>query len=134
MTVEQLPAGGPVPFQYLVLRCVPRVDREEFVNVGVLLYSQAADYLSCASQPTESRLLALAPDLDLDSVRAALDAVGAICRGEQQLGAPAGASLGQRFGWLAAPRSTVLQPGPIHGGLTADPEAELVRLVDILVR
>ncbi len=119
-------------FQYVVLRCVPRVDREEFVNVGVLLYSQSADYLCADSRLDAGRLLALAPDLDLDSVRSALAAVQAVCCAGP--GTAAGAdSLGQRFGWLAAPRSTVVQPGPIHGGLTDDPAHQLRHLLDTLV-
>ncbi|HTZ45453.1 MAG TPA: DUF3037 domain-containing protein [Jatrophihabitans sp.] len=120
-----------LPFQYVVLRCVPRVDREEFVNVGVVLYCQAAGYLSCASQLVEPRLLAFAPDLDLASVRSALAAMAGVCAGTGPSG-PAG--LGQRFGWLAAPRSTTIQPGPVHGGLTDDPAVELAHLVDTLVR
>jgi len=120
-----------VPFQYVVLRCVPRVDREEFLNVGVVLYSQAADYLSCASQLDEVRLLAFAPDLDLGSVRSALAAVAAVCAGRGPSGST---SLGQRFGWLAAPKSTTIQPGPVHGGLAEDPAIELAHLVDMLVR
>ena len=126
--------GDRLPFQYVVLRCVPRVDREEFLNVGVVLYSQAAGFLECASYLTEARLLALAPDLDLESVRSALDMISAVCRGEPRSGAAAGTDLGKRFGWLAAPRSTMLQPGPVHGGMTADPAIELGRLLDMLVR
>lgn len=118
-------------FQYVVLRCVPRVDREEFVNVGVLLYSQSADYLCSASRLDDNRLAALAPDLDVEAVRSALAAVEATCCGRDN--AVAGISLGQRFGWLAAPRSTVVQPGPIHGGLTADPARQLRHLLDALV-
>ncbi|MFL6162491.1 MAG: DUF3037 domain-containing protein [Jatrophihabitantaceae bacterium] len=120
-----------LPFQYVVLRCVPRVDREEFVNVGVVLYSQAADYLSCASHLEEPRLLSLAADLDIASVQAALDAVADCCAGS---GPSAFISLGQRFGWIAAPKSTTIQPGSVHGGLTEDPDIELAHLVDILVR
>jgi hypothetical protein len=120
-------------FQYVVLRCVPRVDREEFVNVGVLLYSQSADYLRAGSHLRDDRLLALAPDLDLDAVRSALTAVEAACCGQPAAMARAGTSLGQRFGWLAAPRSTVVQPGPIHGGITEDPERQLRHLVQTLV-
>jgi hypothetical protein len=123
-----------VPFQYVVLRCVPRVDREEFVNVGVVLYAQSVNYLQCAGQLNEARLLALAPDLDLAAVQSALDAVAAICRGDKAMGAAAETGLGQRFGWLAAPKSTVVQSGPIHGGLTGDPDIELAHLVDMLVR
>lgn len=119
------------PYQYVVLRCVPRVDREEFVNVGVVLYSQAAEFLGCSSQVDEHRLLAFAPELDLASLESGLAAVAGACRGE---GPAAGIPLGQRFGWLAAPRSTMLQPGPVHGGITTDPDVELARLLDVLVR
>ncbi len=122
---------GRFGFQYVVLRCVPRVDREEFVNVGVLLYSQEADYLRAQSHLDTARLRALAPELDLDAVRSALAAIETVCRGEDA--AAAGTSLGQRFGWLAAPRSTVVQPGPIHGGLTVDPARQLRHLVAELV-
>jgi hypothetical protein len=120
-------------FQYVILRCVPRVDREEFVNVGVVLYSQAADYLCARSQLRTDRLRALAPELDLESVRSALATVESICCGEDSVGAAARTNLSQRFGWLAAPRSTVLQPGPIHGGLTTDPAGQLDHLVQTLV-
>jgi len=120
-------------FQYVVLRCVPRVDREEFVNVGVLLYSQAADFLCAASHLSVDRLTALAPDLDLDAVRGSLQAIESICRGDRTSGVAGRGSLGQRFGWLAAPKSTVVQPGPIHGGITDDPAQQLQRLMCALV-
>ncbi len=119
------------PYQYVVLRCVPRVDREEFLNIGVIMYSQAAHFLSCAGYLDETRLLSFAPELDLASLQSALDAVESSCRGD---GPTADSPLGQRFGWLAAPRSTMVQPGPVHGGLAADPDIELARLVDMLVR
>ena len=120
-------------YQYVALRCVPRVDRDEFVNVGVVIHSQSADFLDCAFALDPGRLTALAPQLDLASVDATLEAVRAICRGEQSPGRPTLDTLGQRFGWLAAPRSTVVQPGPVHGGLTSDPAAELQRLLARLV-
>jgi hypothetical protein len=119
-------------FQYVVLRCVPRVDREEFLNVGVVLYCQAADFLASAAHVDEARLHAMAPGLDLAAVRSALSAAEAVCRGEA--GAAGRAPLGTRFGFLSAPRSTVVQPGPVHGGLTADPAAQLQHLLDTLVR
>ena len=134
MTTDAKPVQDAVPFQYVVLRCVPRADREEFVNVGVVLYAQSVDYLRCAGQLDETRLLALAPELDLAAVQSALDAVAATCRGEQAMGPAAQAGPGQRFGWLAAPKSTVIRPGPVHGGLTTDPDVELAHLVDRLVR
>jgi hypothetical protein len=121
-------------FQYVVLRCVPRVDREEFVNVGVVLYSHEADFLACASYVDETRLRALASEVDVAAVRSALAATDAVCRGDVSAGAAGRAALGTRFGFLSAPRSTVVQPGPIHGGLTRDPAAELDRLLTTLVR
>jgi hypothetical protein len=120
-------------FQYVVLRCVPRVDREEFVNVGVVLYCQDADYLAVAAHVDSSRLSALF-DVDPAAVESALTAVDAVCRGAESAGAAGRAPLGTRFGFLAAPRSTVVQPGPVHGGLTTDPPAELAHLLETLVR
>ena len=122
-----------VSYEYVVLRCVPRVDRGEFTNVGVVIHSQAADFLDCAFLVDPDRLRSLSPDLDLESVVATLQTVCAICRGEQAPGRPSLETLGQRFGWLSAPRSTVVQPGPVHGGLTRDPAAELERLLARLV-
>ena len=122
-----------VSYQYVLLRCVPRVDRDEFINVGVVIHSQAADFLGCAFAVDRDRLGSFSPDLDLASVDAALATIGAICRGEHAPGRPTLDGLGQRFGWLAAPRSTVVQPGPVHGGLTSDPPAELERLLALLV-
>jgi hypothetical protein len=122
-----------VSYQYVVLRCVPRVDRDEFVNVGVVIHSQGTDFLGCAFAVDRDRLMSFSPDLDLGAVDAALQTIGAICRGEHAPGRPSLEGLGRRFGWLAAPRSTVVQPGPVHGGLTSDPPAELERLRALLV-
>ena len=120
-------------YQYVVLRCVPRVDREEFVNVGVVLYCQDADYLDIRSHVDSARLGAMAPGLDLAAVESALEAVAAVCRGDASAGAAARAPLGTRFGFLSAPRSTVVQPGPIHGGTTYDPARHLDHLLGTLV-
>ncbi|HET7474444.1 MAG TPA: DUF3037 domain-containing protein [Dermatophilaceae bacterium] len=122
-----------IGYQYVVLRCVPRVDRDEFVNVGVVLYSQAAEYLDARFRVDPQRLRALAPEVDLESVDRALQTVCAVCRGDRSPGLPELPRLGMRFGWLSAPRSTVVQPGPVHGGLAADPAAELDRLLARLV-
>ena len=120
-------------YQYVVLRCVPRVDREEFLNVGVVLYCQAGDFLAVAWHVDRERLLAVHPDVDLDQVCHALDFVDGVCVGDRRGGAAATKPPGQRFGFLRAPKSTVLQPGPVHGGTTTDPAAELDRLLHTLV-
>jgi len=120
-------------YQYVVLRCVPRVDRDEFINVGVVIHSQGAEFLDAAFALDPERLRSFSSELDLASVAATLDAVCAICRGRQAPGLPTLRTLGQRFGWLIAARSTVVQPGPVHGGLTSDPAAELQRLLARLV-
>jgi hypothetical protein len=121
-------------FQYVVLRCVPRVDREEFVNVGVVLYCQQADFLAARCSIDGDRLAALAPDVDVDAVRSALSAIEAVCRGDESAGEAGRAPIGTRFGFVRAPRSTVVQPGPVHGGTTDDPGAELDHLLARLVR
>ncbi len=121
-------------FQYVVLRCVPRVDREEFLNVGVVLYCQQADFLEARCFVDPERLTALAPDVDVDAVRSALAAVEAVCRGDGSAGEAGRAPMGTRFGFVKAPRSTVVQPGPVHGGTTDDPDAQLEHLLDRLVR
>ncbi len=126
-------AESRVGYQYVVLRCVPRVDREEFVNVGVVLYSQQADFLRSLSHVDDARVSAIAPGFDVSAVHSALDAIESVCEGRAAAGAAGQATLTARFGFLAAPRSTVVQPGPIHGGLTTDPAAELVDLAARLV-
>jgi len=121
-------------FQYVVLRCVPRVDREEFVNVGVVLYCQQADFLEARCSVDRDRLEALAPGVDVEAVCSALDAVEAVCRGDASAGEAGRGPMGTRFGFVKAPRSTVVQPGPVHGGRTDDPAAQLEHLLARLVR
>jgi Protein of unknown function (DUF3037) len=121
-------------FQYVVLRCVPRVDREEFLNVGVVLYCQQADFLAARCVVDPDRLVALAPDIDVAAVRSALAAVEAVCRGDESAGEAGRAAMGTRFGFVKAPRSTVVQPGPVHGGTTDDPSGQLDHLVQRLVQ
>lgn len=118
-------------FEYALLRAVPRVERGECVNVGVVLYCQARDFLGTAVHVDDGRLQALDREIDVSAVREAVEAVRRACQGD----GPAGeTSLGQRFRWLTAPRSTVVQAGPVHTGLTDHPEADLSRLLDRLVR
>ena len=122
-----------VSFEYFVVRCVPRVDREEFLNVGVVLYSQESRFLEAACRVDPERLRALAPKIDLDDVNVYLSTIGAICRGDRAAGPASELGPRQRFEWLSAPRSTVVQPGPVHSGLTRDPSAELQHLLESLV-
>lgn len=122
-----------LPYQYVVLRFVPRVDREEFLNIGVVLYCELAGFLDCAWRLPEERLRALAPTTDLDDVEQALSYARLVCAGDPAAGGIAIQAQGARFGYLKAPRSTVVQPGPVHGGQARDPEAELGRLVDSLI-
>jgi hypothetical protein len=122
-----------LPYQYVVLRCVPRVDREEFVNVGVVVYCEAAGYLDVLWQVDADRLRALDAQVDVDHVGEALTFVEGVCAGDERGGAAAHAPLGQRFGFLKAPRSTMLQPGTVHGGLTTDPARQLEHLLHQLV-
>ena len=120
-------------FEYVVLRCVPRVDREEFLNVGVVLHCQRADFLEARCHVDRDRLLAVAPEVDVDAVCSALAAVEAVCRGDASAGEAGRGSLGTRFGFVKAPRSTVVQPGPVHGGTTEDPARQLEHLLERLV-
>ena len=125
-------AGLTHPYQYVVLRCVPRADREEFVNLAVVLYCQGAEFLDVAVHIDPPRLTALAAELDIDSVCLGLDFVKAVCAGSAGPGADS--DLGTRFGFIKAPRSTVVRPGPVHGGITDDPAATMEALVERLVR
>lgn len=116
-----------IGYQYVVLRCVPNVDRGEFVNVGVVLYCQEATFLGCGVALDADRLRGLSPAVDVEAVRSALTRIADVCDGAIDRSAPA--ALGERFGWLAAPRSTMIQPGPIHGGVCDDPQVELERVM-----
>ncbi|MBC7271475.1 MAG: DUF3037 domain-containing protein [Streptomyces sp.] len=121
-------------FEYALLRVVPRIERGECVNAGVLVYCRAKAYVGARTHLDEARLLALDPAVDLAGVRAALGAVEGVCAGGPAAGQAAPDDAGRRFRWLIAPRSTIVQPGPVHTGLTADPAAEAERLLHLLVR
>lgn len=121
------------PFEYAVLRAAPRVQRGEFANVGVLLYCRALDFLQARWDVDAAKLRCLDPNVDIDAVCASLELIRATCAGDAEAGPASATSIGERFRWLAAPRSTVVHAGPIHGGLTTDPEAELDRLLDLYV-
>jgi hypothetical protein len=127
-----VPSVERAPYEWCLLRVVPRVERGELVNAGVVVYCQSRDVLQAAVELDAQRALALAPDLDVAAVRRHLDAAVAVCAGTHP--ATAGLSAGQRFRWLTAPRSTVVQASPVHTGLSDDPAGELTVLLDRLVR
>ncbi|GAA4892069.1 Protein of unknown function (DUF3037) [Stackebrandtia albiflava] len=125
--------AGRVVYEYAVVQVVPRVDRGECMNAGVLLYSQRPLHLSARFALDVDRLRALDPGADEASIRRALDVVARVCAGGPEAGPAAAERLGARFRWLVAPRSTVVRAGPVHTGLTADPEAEAERLLRAMV-
>lgn len=134
--IEGSGAGGPArqPFAYAPIRVVPRAERGECLNAGVILYCRARRFLAARTELDPARLLALAPDLDLAAVGRQLDQIRLLCAGDPASGPIARLPQPERFGWLVAPASTVVQPGPIHAGLTADPAATLERLFATMVR
>jgi len=127
-----MPAAD-VPFAYAILRLVPRVERGERLNVGVVVFCRQRDFLDLRAQIDETRLAALAPDLDVGAVRDSLEAIRAVVCGEPAGGALAALPASERFGWVVAPASTIIQPSQVHTGLTDDPAATLERLFDTLV-
>lgn len=120
------------PFEYATVRVVPRVERGEFVNAGVIVYCRALGFLGARAGLDVDRVRALDPDVEVDAVAAALRALTETCESDGT-GPAAAEEVGRRFRWLTAPRSTVVQPGPVHTGLTADPAAEVERLHALLV-
>jgi hypothetical protein len=123
----------PIPFEYALLRVVPRPERGEFVNAGVVLYCPTLRFLSARVHLDPKRLCALDPKLDCKAVLAHLEAVRTMCAGGQGAGPIGLLSPGERFRWLVAPRSTVVQPSPVHTGLADDPERALEHLVQVMI-
>ena len=121
-------------YDYAIIRVVPRVDRGEQVNVGVILSCADLDFLDARIEADEALLRALDPEIDIETLREHLALIPLICRGGPEAG-PLGALPSRaRFRWLVAPRSTVIQPGPVHTGRTNDPAACLERLLQRVVR
>jgi hypothetical protein len=120
-------------FEYAVIRIVPRVDREEFLNVGVVLYCPSHKFLDLRVAHHHDRLLALDPSLDIEELQQHLSAFGAITRGQGTAGPIGRLDMAGRFRWLTATRSTILQTSKVHPGLCIDPAATLGKLFDNLV-
>lgn len=115
-------------FDYATVRVVPRVEREEFINVGVVLHCPTAAFLGCRLQLRRDRLAALSPHADADAIARHLAAFGDVCHGVVDAGPVAALPLRERFHWLVAPRSAMLQVSAVHSGTCDDLEAELARL------
>ena len=122
---ENAGSGERAPFAYATIRVVPHVEREEFVNVGVVLFSRPRKFLGVEARLDVDRLRVLWAELDLDAVERQLDVIRMVVAGDPAGGAIALLPAAERFGWLSAPASTILQPGPVHAGLADDPEAAL---------
>lgn len=121
------------PFQYAIVQVVPRVERGETFNAGVILLCRPRRFLGARVALDAGRLRALAPDVDPATVRSHLDAVARIAAGEPSGGPIARLGAAERFHWLVAPSSTIIQPSAVHTGLTDDPAAELDHLFETLV-
>lgn len=121
------------PYAYAVLQVVPSIERGERINVGVVLFARARQFLSVRLDLDETRLHALAPEIDVPAVRLMLESIRLIAEGNPLGGEIAMLPQHERFGWIAAPASTVVQPGPVHGGTCVVPEQELEELFSRLV-
>ena len=120
-------------YDYAVIRVVPKVDREEFINAGVIVSCPELSFLEARIKLNEDRLLALDPNVDLDLVRKHLASIPTICRGGDDAGSIGQLPQRRRFEWLVAPRSTVIQTSPVHTGRCGDPSAALDHLVATMV-
>jgi hypothetical protein len=120
--------SAPATFDYAILRVVPRVEREEFVNAGVVVFCLEKRYLDARILLNVDRLKALWPEVDADLVREHLDAIPRICAGDAAAGPIAKLSQRERFHWLTSPRSTIIQPSPVHTGVCDSTEGVLERL------
>ncbi len=127
-----MPAASP--FDYAIVRVVPNVEREEFINVGVILFCRALRFLDARIEPDVERLAVFAPELDLAMVQDQLDLIPRICAGGPEAGPLGSLEQAERFHWLVSPRSTTIQVSPVHPGLCVDPPATLDDLFDTLVR
>jgi hypothetical protein len=126
--------SAELTYDYAVIRVVPRVERGEQVNVGVILSCADTDFLEAAIEMDDAAVLALDPAADLETIRANLATIPVVCRGGAEAGAIGALPPRGRFRWLVSPRSTIIQPSPVHTGRTKDPASCLQHLMDRLVR
>lgn len=130
---EPRDAGGRSPFEYAIIRVIPRVERGEAFNAGIVLMCRPRRFLGARTELDERLLVAMRPDCDPEFVRAHLAAIDGIARGDADAGPIAALSMPERFHWLVSPSSTIIAPSPVHTGLTADPSATLDHLFRTLV-
>lgn len=121
-------------YDYAVIRVVPRVERGEMINAGVILSCPDVEFLEARIELDEARVLALDDGLDLDAIRTHLATIPAVCRGGADAGPIGALPQRNRFHWLVSPRSTTIQMSPVHTGRTTDPARALERLLDTMVR
>jgi hypothetical protein len=126
--------SAELTYDYALIRVVPRPERGEQINVGVILSCVDHDFLQAKIELDPARVRALDPEVDLDAVQAALAAIPAVCAGGPEAGAIGALTPRERFRWLVSPRSTVIQISPVHTGRTSDPAASLEKLLDRMVR
>ena len=120
-------------YEYAVIRVMPRVEREEFMNVGVIVYCAAQKFLAAAFHVDQNKLYAIAPEIDLAVITENLTSLVNICKGGNNAGPIGGLTTPERFRWLTATRSTVIQASKVHPGFCKDPQKTLARLMDELV-
>lgn len=124
----------PNSYDYAVVRVVPRVERGEFINVGVILWCASQDYLGARIELDESRLRSLDPTVSIEAVRSHLASIPRVCAGGPEAGPIGMLSRRERFDWLVAPRSTIIQVSPVHTGRCTDIATTLEHLLDVMVR
>ncbi len=132
--MRQPAAALAYSYDYAIIRVVPRVERGEMINVGVILSCPDVSFLEARIELDDARLLAFDASLDMDAVRAHLDSIPVTCRGGADAGPIGALPQRARFHWLVAPRSTIIQISPVHTGRTDDPAAALERLLNRMVR
>lgn len=120
-------------YDYVIVRVAPRVEREEFINAGVILYCRTRRFLDARIALDSTRLAALAPHIDAQILQQRLDLIPLLCAGGAAAGCIGQLSQAERFHWLVSPRSTIIQTSPVHSGLTSDPRATLQRLLQAMV-
>ena len=121
-------------FDYAIIRVVPRVEREEFVNVGAVVFCRTKKYLAAKVALDEARLQHFFPSIDLETVRQHLEMIPKICEGGRAAGPMGQFSQSERFNWIVTPKSTIVQCSPVHSGMCEEPEKQLERLVERMVR